>query len=84
MKLDVRAFGLAMGILWSAGVFVLDVAAMVMPGRWGEAIISILSNVYVGYEPSILGAVIGAAWAFADGLVGGVLLAWLYNKLAKN
>lgn len=84
MKLNVRAFGLAIGILWGAAMLVMAIAVMLLPGQWGEAVVSLLSNLYVGYEPSVFGAFIGGAWGFADGLIGGVILAWLYNKLAGN
>ena len=35
------------------------------------------------YGPSILGAIIGAVWGFVDGYIAGIVIAWLYNKLAK-
>jgi hypothetical protein len=36
-----------------------------------------------GCGPSVLGAIIGAVWGFVDGYIAGVVIAWLYNKLAK-
>jgi len=29
-----------------------------------------------------MGSVVGLIWAFFDGLIGGVIFAWLYNILA--
>jgi len=45
--------------------------------------VALLSGVYVGYNPTILGSLVGALWAFFDALIGGLLFAWLYNKLIK-
>jgi hypothetical protein len=35
-----------------------------------------------GYSISPLGSLIGFVWATPDGLIGGVILAWLYNAIA--
>ncbi len=84
MRIHVRALGLALGILWGLGVFFLGIAALVIPGQWGDQMVWILGNVYVGYDASVVGALIGAVWGFADGFIGGALLAWLYNLLAEK
>jgi hypothetical protein len=31
-----------------------------------------------------LGSVIGLIWALVDGLIGGAILAWLYNRLVET
>jgi hypothetical protein len=79
-KLQPVPLGLAFGILWAASVFILGLTAM---GDWGSGIVAGLGTLYIGYGPSFVGAIIGAVWAFVDGLVGGFILAWLYNLLAK-
>lgn len=43
--------------------------------------VQVLSSLFVGYGPSFVGVVAGAVWAFFDGFVAGVLIAWLYNRL---
>jgi hypothetical protein len=35
-------------------------------------------------EPTFVGAVTGAVWAFVDGFIAGLMLAWFYNKLATR
>ncbi len=42
---------------------------------------AVLSSLYIGYAPSFVGSVAGTVWAFADGFIGGVIVAWLYNRL---
>ena len=50
---------------------------------WGVALVEALSSLYIGYSPSILGAIIGAVWGFIDGYIAGIVIAWIYNRLAK-
>lgn len=82
MKLDVKAFALACGILWGLGVFVLAWWMIMQRGMTGEA--TTLGAIYIGFNLSVAGSLIGLAWGFVDGVIGGGLLAWLYNKLSKN
>jgi len=81
MRLDVKAFALACGILWGAAIFLATLWLMAF-GFEGQ-LMSQLDHFYFGFSLSFLGAVIGGVWGFLDGAIGGALLAWLYNKLAK-
>ena len=40
-------------------------------------------TLYIGYKPTVLGSVLGGIWGFFDAGIGGVVVAWLYNMLAK-
>ena len=80
MKLNIRAFAMAFGLIWGFGVFFLTWWIMMFDGATGE--VPFLGHLYRGYNISPLGSVIGLVWAFFDGLGGGVIFAWLYNKLA--
>jgi len=42
----------------------------------------LLGRIYRGYSLSPIGSVVGLVWAFFDGLVGGAIFAWLYNRFA--
>jgi len=79
-RLQPVPLGIAVGVLWAAYVFFAGIFAMF---DWGVALVNVLGSFYLGYDASILGAVIGAIWAFVDGLVGGAVVAWLYNMLAQ-
>lgn len=79
-KLQPMALGISFGVLWSASIFLLGIAAMF---GWGDALVVAFASLYIGYKASIVGAVIGAIWAFVDGFIGGVAIAWVYNKVAK-
>jgi len=74
------ALGVAIGVLWAFYVLICGITAMF---GWGVALVDVLSSLYIGYSPSIPGAIIGAVWGFIDGYIAGVVIAWIYNKLAK-
>jgi len=80
-KLDPKAFGLALGILLAASMVFMGLTAMAC--SWAQPFVDAVSMMYVGYSATIVGVLIGAAWGFVDAFVGGVLFAWLYNKLVK-
>ena len=80
-KLDVKAFGLACGIVW--GVCTLLLGILTLTCGWGTRFVKSLSSLYVGYGPTILGSIIGGIWGFVDAGIGAAIIAWLYNKLAK-
>jgi hypothetical protein len=81
MKLNIKAFALACGLMWGIGVFGLAWWIMMFEGATGE--VPFLGHLYRGFNISPLGSVIGLIWAFFDGLIGGAIFAWLYNKLAS-
>jgi len=78
--LNIRAFALTCGIFWAVVLFLLSL--LTMKTGLGLSFVNMVSEVYLGYGPTFVGALIGAVWGFLDGLVCGVIFAWLYNKLA--
>ncbi len=74
------ALGIAIGVLWAIYVFFAGIVAMF---GWGVALVETLASLYIGYEASVIGAIIGAVWAFVDGFIAGVVIAWIYNMVAK-
>ncbi len=81
-KLDVKAFGLSCGIVWGLAMLILGI--MDMFSNWGIGITNVMSSLYLGYKPTILGSLIGCLWGFFDAGVGGAVIALIYNKLAKE
>ena len=79
MRLNVKAFALTTGIVWGLGVFLLTWWIIAFEGATRE--VTIIGRLYRGYNISPLGSVVGLAWAFGDGLVGGAIFAWLYNMI---
>jgi tetrahydromethanopterin S-methyltransferase subunit F len=81
MPLQVRAFGLAVGLVW--GVIILGVSLLVtIKGAGGEHL-SRLGLLYPGYRVTYWGSVIGFVWSVIYGFLAGALLAWVYNRLLR-
>ena len=81
MKLNLKAFALAGGILWGASLFVLTWLSLWGYGNVDAA--SIVKSYYLGYSVSPIGSVIGAVYGFFDAGIGCAIFALIYNKLAK-
>lgn len=82
MKLNVRAFAFAFAIWWGVGLFLGTWWVIAASGSTGEP--TFLARIYFGYEISPIGSLIGLAWGAVDGLIGGAIFAWLYNRCAEK
>jgi len=82
MKLNTKAFALTCGILSGVGLFLLTWWLIITGGATGEK--TLIGRVYLGYCISPLGSLIGLVWAFVDGLICGLIFAWLYNLIATR
>lgn len=80
-KLDVKAFGLAFGITW--GVSVMFIGLICMVSGWGRSFVDAIGKFYFGYHATLLGSLAGGIFGFFDMGIGGLIIAWLYNKFAK-
>lgn len=80
-KLNIKALTLAAGITWGFSMLVL---AWVSMFGWGIRDVSVISGLYLGYEPTFVGGLIGAVWGFFDGAIGGFIFSYLYNHLIKK
>ena len=80
IRLSPLALGLAMGILWGVAVLIMGLLATYY--SYGTPFVTSVGVLYVGYEPTIAGAIIGGLIGFVDAFIGGVILAWLYNLFA--
>lgn len=79
MKLNVKAFGLACGLIWGLGLFFLTWWVIAFEGATQQ--ITMIGHLYRGYRISPMGSIIGLVWGFFDALIGGAVFAWLYNLL---
>ncbi len=75
-----NALGVAVGVLWSFYIFFCGITAIF---GWGAVLVRVFSSLYIGYEASFVGAIIGALWAFGDGYIAGLVVGWIYNRLAR-
>jgi len=81
-KMDVKAFGLSLGIVWGASVMLMGFICMI--SGWGGSFVDAMGKFYPGYQATLLGCVIGGAFGFIDMGIAGVVIAWLYNKFSKT
>ena len=79
MRLNVRAFALTCGLLCGLGLFLVTLWIILFDGSSGD--ITFVGRIYRGYNISYLGSVFGLIWGFFDGLIGGAIFAWLYNRI---
>jgi hypothetical protein len=82
LKLDAKALALSLGIVWAACIFIVGIIS----GKvvWGQEFVRVMSSLYLGYYTNFFGSLVGAAWGFIDGYIGGLIIAWLYNHFAKQ
>lgn len=80
MKLDVKAFAFTCALLWGMGLFVLTWWIIIFDGSSSDTLL--IGRIYRGYTVSPSGSFIGLLWAVPDGLIGGAVFAWLYNRLS--
>ena len=84
MKFNIKALAVACGILWGAAILVVAVINLICP-EYGQRFLEMLASCYPGYHAtqSLVQVVIVTMYAIADGLIGGAVFGWLYNRLER-
>jgi hypothetical protein len=82
MKLSVRSLALTCGIILGAGIFLITWWLILLYGFTGAT--TAIGVVYLGYNISPLGSLIGLGYGFVDGLICGAVFACLYNRLVPK
>ena len=80
-QLGIISFGLAVGI--TAGIFAFVIGMSAGLFGWGWTFVEVMSSLLIGYMPTIVGSITGAVWAFVDGFIAGVIIAFLYNRTLR-
>lgn len=82
MKFNAKQLALACAILWGGAMLLMGAANMVWRG-YGQDFLKLMASVYPGYHAvaNVPQLVIGTIYGIVDGLVGGFVFAWLYNRL---
>lgn len=76
-KLSVCNLAMALGLVWGISMFFLGLVDMTF--HLGTPIVSALGSLYLGYKATFVGSLIGLAWGFLDGYIGGLFIALFYN-----
>ena len=78
-KLHPVALGASFGII--SGVMVLGMALLAQVFLDGKPIVAALGTMYISYNTSLINSLLVGVYAFANGFVGGYVVAWIYNFL---
>ena len=79
--LSIRSVALTLGIIGGASMFLLAWWLIIIGNAEGPT--TLLERMYIGYNFTPLGSVIGAVWGFVDFGIAGAIFAWLYNLINK-
>jgi hypothetical protein len=82
MKLNAKAFGLAAGLVWGVNWFFLTWWMILFEGITHD--VTLIGRWYRGYTVSPVGSLIALVYGFVDGFLLGLVVSWLYNKLAPH
>lgn len=82
MKLKPWALGITLGTLWGSTIFFTTLLSVYT--GYGKLFLEALpQSLYPGYSISLAGSLLGLVYGFLDGLICGVLIGWIYNRIAK-
>ena len=76
---NAKALALSVGLVYGGIVSLLGVIAAGF--GWAITVADILSTLYIGYGPSVLGIVLGFVWGFSTAFVVVFLIVSLYNRI---
>lgn len=76
-RLGVFSIGFAGGITYALGLLVLGWVSEIT--GWGKPMVDLIGSMYLGYQATFWGTVIGAIWGFVDLFIGGIVFAAIYN-----
>jgi amino acid permease len=81
LRLNSKAWGIAVGMLLGTGLFLATVILVAKGGPDMGQHLGLLSAYLPGYRVSLLGSVIGFAYAFVIGYALGRVIGSVYNRL---
>ena len=79
LRLNATAQGIVTGLLVGLTVFLATNWLILKGGRVVGPHLSLLSQYFIGYRVTFVGSLIGFAYAFVLGFVGGYSIAIIYN-----
>ena len=86
MKFNVFQVGFTAAIIWAVIILLMGVGNLIFPG-YGVAFLKLVDSLYPGYhfgKWGFGGVIVATLYAALDGLVVGVVFAWVYNLLGKR
>jgi hypothetical protein len=80
-KLSVKGLTISIGVLWSFCTLLMGVTAMF---GYGTLFVKDLSTIYLGYDATPIGILLGLVYGFLDGAVAGFIISCLYNLVVER
>ena len=84
LKLNARAWGIALGLLFGCGLFLATIVLVIRGGPNVGPHLGLLGLFLPSYSVSAAGAFVGFAYVFVIGFVLGWLIGSVYNALARS
>jgi hypothetical protein len=82
MRLRGTLLGLATGVILGLLIFMATIWLVLKGGQQVGPHLSLLSQFFWGYSVTVAGSFVGLAYGLVIGFVGGMLMAWIYNRVA--
>lgn len=82
IRLNARAWGIAMGLLLGLGLFLATNWLVLKGGPNVGAHLSLLAAYFPGYSVTFVGSLIGFVYAFVLGYALGRLIGTVYNRIS--
>jgi hypothetical protein len=84
LRLNARAWGIAVGLVFGMGLFLATVVLLMRGGVDVGAHLALLGKLLPGYRVTVGGAFIGFGYAFVIGYAIGRIIGSVYNALARG
>jgi fructose-specific phosphotransferase system IIC component len=84
VRLNAKIQGIVTGFLAGLGLFIATNWLVLKGGKLVGKHLSLLGQLFIGYQVTLLGSFIGFAYAFVCGFVVGYSVAWMYNWIADR
>ena len=81
--LNGRLLGIVLGFLFGASLFLATNFLVLKGGPHVGAHLGLLGQFFPGYRVSFWGSIVGFFYLFVVGLITGVVLGAVYNKIAR-
>lgn len=81
LRLNGTVLGIVLGAIAALILFVSTNWLVLKGGDVVGPHLGLLSQFFIGYSVTFTGSLIGAAYAFAIGFLGGLFVGWVYNTV---
>jgi len=82
MKLSLKAVATTAGLMWAGCVLLIGIVHRADP-QYGASFLAVMSSLYPGlhFAHSWENILLGTVYGFVDGVIAGLLFAWIYDHL---